>query len=162
MHICLCTSLSVCLSCWTLQNVGTASWSRGRSATVARRWWVRLWPLVSRQSLLSVSLWWRVGRVRAHRCCYFPSLFCLFIYLSLFTSVWLQECARSGGACCKKCTLTHDAMCSNGLCCSGCKVSLLQVLGWEEANVAFKGPIFNIELLALIVMQKSKRSKMLH
>ncbi|MEQ2247283.1 Disintegrin and metalloproteinase domain-containing protein 11, partial [Ilyodon furcidens] len=31
------------------------------------------------------------------------------------------ECARSGGACCKKCTLTHDAMCSNGLCCSGCK-----------------------------------------
>uniref|UniRef100_A0A3B4VMQ3 ADAM metallopeptidase domain 11 n=1 Tax=Seriola dumerili TaxID=41447 RepID=A0A3B4VMQ3_SERDU len=33
-----------------------------------------------------------------------------------------QECARNGGACCKKCTLTHDAMCSNGLCCSGCKV----------------------------------------
>uniref|UniRef100_A0A3B3CSP9 ADAM metallopeptidase domain 11 n=1 Tax=Oryzias melastigma TaxID=30732 RepID=A0A3B3CSP9_ORYME len=32
------------------------------------------------------------------------------------------ECARSGGACCKKCTLTHDAMCSNGLCCSSCKV----------------------------------------
>uniref|UniRef100_A0A8D3DJ54 Disintegrin and metalloproteinase domain-containing protein 11 n=1 Tax=Scophthalmus maximus TaxID=52904 RepID=A0A8D3DJ54_SCOMX len=32
-----------------------------------------------------------------------------------------QECARNGGACCKKCTLTHDAMCSNGLCCSGCK-----------------------------------------
>uniref|UniRef100_A0AAQ4R4H8 ADAM metallopeptidase domain 11 n=1 Tax=Gasterosteus aculeatus aculeatus TaxID=481459 RepID=A0AAQ4R4H8_GASAC len=32
-----------------------------------------------------------------------------------------QECARSGGACCKKCTLTHDAMCSNGLCCSSCK-----------------------------------------
>uniref|UniRef100_A0A3B4VQ66 ADAM metallopeptidase domain 11 n=1 Tax=Seriola dumerili TaxID=41447 RepID=A0A3B4VQ66_SERDU len=32
------------------------------------------------------------------------------------------ECARNGGACCKKCTLTHDAMCSNGLCCSGCKV----------------------------------------
>uniref|UniRef100_A0A8C4HDE5 ADAM metallopeptidase domain 11 n=1 Tax=Dicentrarchus labrax TaxID=13489 RepID=A0A8C4HDE5_DICLA len=31
------------------------------------------------------------------------------------------ECARNGGACCKKCTLTHDAMCSNGLCCSGCK-----------------------------------------
>uniref|UniRef100_A0AAX7UNQ7 ADAM metallopeptidase domain 11 n=1 Tax=Astatotilapia calliptera TaxID=8154 RepID=A0AAX7UNQ7_ASTCA len=31
------------------------------------------------------------------------------------------ECARRGGACCKKCTLTHDAMCSNGLCCSGCK-----------------------------------------
>ncbi|XP_068605841.1 disintegrin and metalloproteinase domain-containing protein 11 [Brachionichthys hirsutus] len=34
------------------------------------------------------------------------------------------ECARSGGACCKKCTLTHDAMCSDGLCCSGCKYEL--------------------------------------
>lgn len=33
-----------------------------------------------------------------------------------------QECARSGGNCCKKCTLTHDAMCSDGLCCKGCKV----------------------------------------
>uniref|UniRef100_A0AAY4CY51 ADAM metallopeptidase domain 11 n=1 Tax=Denticeps clupeoides TaxID=299321 RepID=A0AAY4CY51_9TELE len=32
------------------------------------------------------------------------------------------ECARSGGACCKKCTLTHDAMCSNGLCCRECRV----------------------------------------
>ncbi|XP_066530373.1 disintegrin and metalloproteinase domain-containing protein 11-like [Hoplias malabaricus] len=31
------------------------------------------------------------------------------------------ECARSGGACCKKCTLTHDAMCSNGLCCRECR-----------------------------------------
>uniref|UniRef100_A0A8B9S9I5 ADAM metallopeptidase domain 11 n=1 Tax=Apteryx owenii TaxID=8824 RepID=A0A8B9S9I5_APTOW len=27
----------------------------------------------------------------------------------------LAECARSGGNCCKKCTLTHDAMCSDGL-----------------------------------------------
>lgn len=33
-----------------------------------------------------------------------------------------QECAKSGGNCCKKCTLTHDAMCSDGLCCKGCKV----------------------------------------
>ncbi|NXG82174.1 ADA11 protein, partial [Stercorarius parasiticus] len=32
-----------------------------------------------------------------------------------------QECAKSGGNCCKKCTLTHDAMCSDGLCCKGCK-----------------------------------------
>ncbi|KAJ8344694.1 hypothetical protein SKAU_G00288870 [Synaphobranchus kaupii] len=31
------------------------------------------------------------------------------------------ECSRSGGACCKKCTLSHDAMCSNGLCCRSCK-----------------------------------------
>ncbi|NXY80098.1 ADA11 protein, partial [Glareola pratincola] len=34
----------------------------------------------------------------------------------------LAECAKSGGNCCKKCTLTHDAMCSDGLCCKGCKV----------------------------------------
>uniref|UniRef100_A0A7M4FVT1 ADAM metallopeptidase domain 11 n=1 Tax=Crocodylus porosus TaxID=8502 RepID=A0A7M4FVT1_CROPO len=31
------------------------------------------------------------------------------------------ECAKGGGSCCKKCTLTHDAMCSDGLCCRGCK-----------------------------------------
>ncbi|XP_063315386.1 disintegrin and metalloproteinase domain-containing protein 11 [Pelobates fuscus] len=32
------------------------------------------------------------------------------------------ECAKSGaGNCCKKCTLSHDAMCSDGLCCRGCK-----------------------------------------
>ncbi|XP_030629939.1 disintegrin and metalloproteinase domain-containing protein 11 [Chanos chanos] len=31
------------------------------------------------------------------------------------------ECSRAGGACCKKCTLTHDAMCSNGLCCNRCR-----------------------------------------
>ncbi|CAL8281682.1 unnamed protein product [Merluccius merluccius] len=34
------------------------------------------------------------------------------------------ECSRSGGACCKKCTLTHDAMCSNGLCCRDCRYEL--------------------------------------
>ncbi|XP_077662334.1 disintegrin and metalloproteinase domain-containing protein 11 [Eretmochelys imbricata] len=33
----------------------------------------------------------------------------------------LAECAKGGGKCCKKCTLTHDAMCSDGLCCKGCK-----------------------------------------
>uniref|UniRef100_A0A8D0H054 ADAM metallopeptidase domain 11 n=1 Tax=Sphenodon punctatus TaxID=8508 RepID=A0A8D0H054_SPHPU len=33
----------------------------------------------------------------------------------------LAECAKGGGSCCKKCTLTHDAMCSNGLCCRDCK-----------------------------------------
>nr|ADK56764.1 metalloproteinase ADAM11 [Xenopus tropicalis] len=32
------------------------------------------------------------------------------------------ECNKSGaGNCCKKCTLSHDAMCSDGLCCRGCK-----------------------------------------
>ncbi|XP_019752795.1 disintegrin and metalloproteinase domain-containing protein 11-like isoform X2 [Hippocampus comes] len=44
------------------------------------------------------------------------------------------ECARSGGACCKKCTLTHDAMCSNGLCCSGCKYELRGVVCREAVN----------------------------
>ncbi|OCT60047.1 disintegrin and metalloproteinase domain-containing protein 11-like [Xenopus laevis] len=32
------------------------------------------------------------------------------------------ECNKSrAGNCCKKCTLSHDAMCSDGLCCRGCK-----------------------------------------
>ncbi|XP_077351277.1 disintegrin and metalloproteinase domain-containing protein 11-like isoform X5 [Festucalex cinctus] len=44
------------------------------------------------------------------------------------------ECARSGGACCKKCTLTHDAMCSNGLCCSSCKYELRGVVCREAVN----------------------------
>ncbi|KAM7371617.1 hypothetical protein PAMP_008835 [Pampus punctatissimus] len=44
------------------------------------------------------------------------------------------ECARSGGACCKKCTLTHDAMCSNGLCCSGCKYERRGVVCREAVN----------------------------
>uniref|UniRef100_A0A1A8K5W1 ADAM metallopeptidase domain 11 n=1 Tax=Nothobranchius kuhntae TaxID=321403 RepID=A0A1A8K5W1_NOTKU len=46
----------------------------------------------------------------------------------------LVECARNGGACCKKCTLTHDAMCSNGLCCSGCKYELRGVVCREAVN----------------------------
>ncbi|XP_078017855.1 disintegrin and metalloproteinase domain-containing protein 11-like isoform X1 [Epinephelus lanceolatus] len=44
------------------------------------------------------------------------------------------ECARSGGACCKKCTLTHDAMCSNGLCCSSCKYERRGVVCREAVN----------------------------
>ncbi|XP_040187175.1 disintegrin and metalloproteinase domain-containing protein 11 [Rana temporaria] len=32
------------------------------------------------------------------------------------------ECNRTGaGNCCKKCTLSHDAMCSDGLCCRRCR-----------------------------------------
>lgn len=32
------------------------------------------------------------------------------------------ECKKSGALnCCKKCTLSHDAMCSDGLCCRRCK-----------------------------------------
>ncbi|XP_020309931.1 disintegrin and metalloproteinase domain-containing protein 11 isoform X2 [Oncorhynchus kisutch] len=44
------------------------------------------------------------------------------------------ECARSGGACCKKCTLTHDAMCSTGLCCRGCRYELRGVTCREVTN----------------------------
>uniref|UniRef100_A0AAQ5ZVJ5 ADAM metallopeptidase domain 11 n=1 Tax=Amphiprion ocellaris TaxID=80972 RepID=A0AAQ5ZVJ5_AMPOC len=45
-----------------------------------------------------------------------------------------SQCARSGGNCCKKCTLTHDAMCSNGLCCSGCKYELRGVVCRDAVN----------------------------
>ncbi|XP_072298977.1 disintegrin and metalloproteinase domain-containing protein 11-like [Eucyclogobius newberryi] len=44
------------------------------------------------------------------------------------------ECARNGGSCCKKCTLTHDAMCSNGLCCSGCKYELRGAVCRDAVN----------------------------
>ncbi|KAK7940110.1 hypothetical protein WMY93_003436 [Mugilogobius chulae] len=44
------------------------------------------------------------------------------------------ECARNGGSCCKKCTLTHDAMCSNGLCCSSCKYELRGVVCRDAVN----------------------------
>lgn len=33
-----------------------------------------------------------------------------------------QECAREGGACCNRCTLTQGSKCSNGLCCNNCQV----------------------------------------
>ncbi|XP_074080427.1 disintegrin and metalloproteinase domain-containing protein 11 [Macrotis lagotis] len=45
-----------------------------------------------------------------------------------------QECSRAGGACCKKCTLTHDAMCSDGLCCRGCKYEPRGVSCREAVN----------------------------
>ncbi|KAK6329086.1 hypothetical protein J4Q44_G00010640 [Coregonus suidteri] len=44
------------------------------------------------------------------------------------------DCARSGGACCKKCTLTHNAMCSNGLCCGDCRYELRGVTCREVTN----------------------------
>ncbi|XP_062330047.1 disintegrin and metalloproteinase domain-containing protein 11 isoform X1 [Osmerus eperlanus] len=44
------------------------------------------------------------------------------------------ECGRSGGACCKKCTLTHDAMCSNGLCCRNCRYEIRGVTCRETGN----------------------------
>uniref|UniRef100_A0A667Z1Q8 ADAM metallopeptidase domain 11 n=1 Tax=Myripristis murdjan TaxID=586833 RepID=A0A667Z1Q8_9TELE len=45
-----------------------------------------------------------------------------------------QDCMRSGGACCKKCTLTHNAMCSNGLCCRDCKYELRGVTCRDAVN----------------------------
>ncbi|XP_062859354.1 disintegrin and metalloproteinase domain-containing protein 11 isoform X2 [Trichomycterus rosablanca] len=44
------------------------------------------------------------------------------------------ECSRAGGACCKKCTLTHDAMCSNGLCCNRCRYEQRGVVCREAVN----------------------------
>ncbi|KAG9343966.1 hypothetical protein JZ751_012441 [Albula glossodonta] len=44
------------------------------------------------------------------------------------------ECSRSGGACCKKCTLSHDAMCSNGLCCRSCRYEQRGVVCREAVN----------------------------
>ncbi|XP_028931798.1 disintegrin and metalloproteinase domain-containing protein 11 isoform X1 [Ornithorhynchus anatinus] len=46
----------------------------------------------------------------------------------------LAECARGGGSCCKKCTLTHDAMCSDGLCCRGCRYEPRGVSCREAVN----------------------------
>ncbi|XP_021335949.1 disintegrin and metalloproteinase domain-containing protein 11 isoform X4 [Danio rerio] len=44
------------------------------------------------------------------------------------------DCSRAGGACCKKCTLTHDAMCSNGLCCNRCKYEQRGVICRDAVN----------------------------
>ncbi|XP_034070286.1 disintegrin and metalloproteinase domain-containing protein 11 isoform X1 [Gymnodraco acuticeps] len=46
----------------------------------------------------------------------------------------LVECARSGANCCKKCTLTHNAMCSNGLCCRDCRYELRGVTCRDAVN----------------------------
>ncbi|XP_053309543.1 disintegrin and metalloproteinase domain-containing protein 11 isoform X2 [Spea bombifrons] len=45
------------------------------------------------------------------------------------------ECMKSGaGNCCKKCTLSHDAMCSDGLCCRGCKYEPRGTICREPVN----------------------------
>ncbi|XP_066519796.1 disintegrin and metalloproteinase domain-containing protein 11 isoform X2 [Hoplias malabaricus] len=44
------------------------------------------------------------------------------------------ECSRAGGACCKKCTLTHDAMCSNGLCCNRCRYEQRGIVCRDAVN----------------------------
>ncbi|XP_067869357.1 disintegrin and metalloproteinase domain-containing protein 11 isoform X2 [Heterodontus francisci] len=46
----------------------------------------------------------------------------------------LKECSKSGGNCCKKCTLTHNAMCSNGLCCRGCQYEPRGVICRQAVN----------------------------
>ncbi|KAM9296116.1 disintegrin and metalloproteinase domain-containing protein 11 [Gastrophryne carolinensis] len=44
------------------------------------------------------------------------------------------ECNRTGaGNCCKKCTLSHDAMCSDGLCCRRCR--------YEPRGTVCRGPV---------------------
>uniref|UniRef100_W5LQ25 ADAM metallopeptidase domain 11 n=1 Tax=Astyanax mexicanus TaxID=7994 RepID=W5LQ25_ASTMX len=44
------------------------------------------------------------------------------------------DCSRAGGACCKKCTLTHDAMCSNGLCCNRCRYEQRGIMCRDAVN----------------------------
>ncbi|XP_047231951.1 disintegrin and metalloproteinase domain-containing protein 11 isoform X2 [Girardinichthys multiradiatus] len=46
----------------------------------------------------------------------------------------LLECSQSGANCCKKCTLTHNAICSNGLCCRDCKYELRGVMCRDAVN----------------------------
>ncbi|XP_036615759.1 disintegrin and metalloproteinase domain-containing protein 22 [Trichosurus vulpecula] len=46
----------------------------------------------------------------------------------------LAECAREGADCCKKCTLTEDAQCSDGLCCKKCKFQPMGTVCREAVN----------------------------
>ncbi|OCT75641.1 hypothetical protein XELAEV_18030825mg [Xenopus laevis] len=46
----------------------------------------------------------------------------------------IAECAMEGGECCKKCTLTQDSECSDGLCCSNCKFNPKEMLCREAVN----------------------------
>uniref|UniRef100_A0A3Q4AJS0 Uncharacterized protein n=1 Tax=Mola mola TaxID=94237 RepID=A0A3Q4AJS0_MOLML len=46
----------------------------------------------------------------------------------------LAECAREGGACCNKCTLTHGSKCSNGLCCKNCQIEFMGVVCRDAVN----------------------------
>ncbi|KAM4692031.1 disintegrin and metalloproteinase domain-containing protein 11 [Rhinophrynus dorsalis] len=46
-----------------------------------------------------------------------------------------EECNKSGAwNCCKKCTLSHDAMCSDGLCCRGCRYEPRGTICREAVN----------------------------
>nr|XP_015861135.1 disintegrin and metalloproteinase domain-containing protein 22 isoform X6 [Peromyscus maniculatus bairdii] len=44
------------------------------------------------------------------------------------------ECALEGAECCKKCTLTQDSQCSDGLCCKKCKFQPLGTVCREAVN----------------------------
>ncbi|XP_068942313.1 disintegrin and metalloproteinase domain-containing protein 22 isoform X9 [Petaurus breviceps papuanus] len=46
----------------------------------------------------------------------------------------LAECAREGADCCKKCTLTEDSQCSDGLCCKKCKFQPIGTVCREAVN----------------------------
>ncbi|XP_013371464.1 PREDICTED: disintegrin and metalloproteinase domain-containing protein 22 isoform X1 [Chinchilla lanigera] len=44
------------------------------------------------------------------------------------------ECVLEGAECCKKCTLTQDSQCSDGLCCQKCKFQPLGTVCREAVN----------------------------
>ncbi|XP_037692519.1 disintegrin and metalloproteinase domain-containing protein 22 isoform X9 [Choloepus didactylus] len=44
------------------------------------------------------------------------------------------ECVLEGAECCKKCTLTQDSQCSDGLCCRKCKFQPLGTVCREAVN----------------------------
>ncbi|XP_042636743.1 disintegrin and metalloproteinase domain-containing protein 22 [Orycteropus afer afer] len=44
------------------------------------------------------------------------------------------ECGLEGAECCKKCTLTQDSQCSDGLCCKNCKFQPMGTVCREAVN----------------------------
>ncbi|XP_075067994.1 disintegrin and metalloproteinase domain-containing protein 22 isoform X2 [Mixophyes fleayi] len=46
----------------------------------------------------------------------------------------IAECAAEGGDCCKKCMLTEESQCSDGLCCLDCKFNPKEMLCREAVN----------------------------
>ncbi|KAM7121441.1 disintegrin and metalloproteinase domain-containing protein 22 isoform 11-T11 [Molossus nigricans] len=44
------------------------------------------------------------------------------------------ECVLEGAECCKKCTLTQDSQCSDGLCCKKCKFQPMGTMCREAVN----------------------------
>ncbi|XP_061054572.1 disintegrin and metalloproteinase domain-containing protein 22 isoform X4 [Eubalaena glacialis] len=45
-----------------------------------------------------------------------------------------KECVLEGAECCKKCTLTQDSQCSDGLCCKKCKFQPMGTVCREAVN----------------------------